>query len=260
LLYSLDQTQEEHARNPFMHYQAVTPGYLRAMGIPLVAGRDLHTGDDADAPPVIVVSRALAEQSWPGEDPIGRRLKLGGPDSPAPWMTVVGVTGAVRYRGLEEPSLTAYMPYRQANSPLNHLIVRAEGEPTAVVRAVRDEIRAVDPAARAVEVATVGELDDGFLDRPRFQTALLGLFGILALLLGAVGTYGVLAFAVSRRRREFAVRLAIGAEARDLIGDVLRRAGSLILAGIGIGLAATLLATRVIQGLLFGVSAVEPVV
>lgn len=152
------------------------------------------------------------------------------------------------------------MPYWQANSRLNHLIVRTDGEPTTVVRAIREEIRAVDPGARAVEVATISELVDGFLDRPRFQTTLLGLFGILALLLGAVGTYGVLAFAVSRRRREFAVRLAVGAEGSDLIRDVLRRAGFLVLAGTGIGLVGTMLATRVLEGLLFGVSALEPAV
>lgn len=254
------QTVGEQARNPFMHYQVVTPGYFRAMGIQLVAGRDFDDRDRADAPAVIVVSRALADRFWPGEDPVGRRLKLGDPESTAPWLTIVGVTGAVRYRDLEEPSLTAYLPHHQTSARLDHLVVRTEGDQAAVVAAVREEIRAVEPNARAADAVTMSKLMDGFLAQPRFQTTLLGLFGILALMLGAVGTYGVLAFAVGQRRREFAVRLAVGASSWNLLTHVIRGAALLSLAGIGIGLLGTMLATRVLEGRLSGASELEPAV
>lgn len=153
------QTPEEQAANPLLVYEAVTPGFFEASGVPLLRGRGFTAADREDAPAVAVVSRSLAESRWPGEDPLGRRLKWGGPGSTLPWITVVGVAGDARYRSLRAPGPVVYVPHRQSPWPLRHLVVRvAAGDPRRVVAGVRREVRSLAPGAHVMAAATPDEL------------------------------------------------------------------------------------------------------
>ncbi|HEX5076153.1 MAG TPA: ABC transporter permease [Gemmatimonadaceae bacterium] len=248
---------EEQRRQPLVNYEAVTPGYFDAAGIPLLEGRSVSTSDDETAQKVVVISAATAQQFWPGESPIGKRLKWGPPTSRQPWVEVVGVVGAARYRDPRVESLDVYVPYTQSPWKLNHLVVRAAGDPRGLTASLRSALAELDPEARAVQVATVGDLAAVALRQPRFQMTLIGAFAALALLLGAVGIFGVVSFATARRTRELGVRMALGAQGGDVkrlvIGETLRT----VAVGIAIGIAGAGVGVRVLRGLVYGVSAAD---
>jgi putative ABC transport system permease protein len=245
-------------RQPLVNYEAVTPGYLKAAGIPLVQGRDITAADDEKVPPVVIVSAATAKQFWPNASPVGKRLKWGPPDSPAPWVTVIGVAGAARYRDPRVESLDVYVPYTQSPWKLNHLVVRSAGDPAALAGSLRSALSEIDPEARATQVATVGELASAALRQPRFQVTLVGAFAALALLLGAVGIFGVVSFATARRTRELGVRMALGARGVDVqrlvLGETLRTVG----VGVAVGVAIAVAGARVLRALVYGVSTTDP--
>jgi putative ABC transport system permease protein len=247
------RTAEEQAAYPFLNYEAVTPGWFSTMGIPLLAGRPFETGDNADAPGVVIISRAIATQFFRDTDPVGQRIKWGGPDSPSPWLTIVGIAGEARYRDLRETSLDVYVPYRQTTWSLNHLAVRTDVPPASVIGAVRDAIRDVEPAASAVQIATMEDLVHRSLGRARFNTILLGTFAAIAVLLAAAGVFGVIGYLTAWRISEVGVRMAVGATPRDIrwliLGDAVRVAA----AGIAVGLAVALAAASIVRDLLFGV-------
>jgi predicted permease len=247
------RTAEEQAAYPLLNYEAVTPGWFSTMGIPLLAGRAFETGDNADAPGVVIISLAIATQFFRDTDPVGQRIKWGGPDSPSPWLTIVGIAGEARYRDLRETSLDVYVPYRQTTWSLNHLAVRTDVPPASVIGAVRDAIRDVEPAASAVQIATMDDLVRRSLGRARFNTILLGTFAVLAVLLAAAGVFGVIGYLTAWRISEVGVRMAVGATPRDIrwliLGDAVRVAA----AGIAVGLAVALAAASVVRDLLFGV-------
>ena len=243
---------------PLVNYEAITPGYFEATGIPLLQGRDFGSADDEAAPRAVIVSAAMAQRFWPNESPSGRRLKWGAPDSPAPWIEVVGVVGAARYRDPRVESLDVYVPYTQSPWKLNHIVLRAAGDPAALTAPLRAALAELDPEVRAVQVATVDELAAAALRQPRFQMTLVGAFAGLALLLGAVGIFGVVSFATARRTRELGVRVALGARAADLqtlvIGETLRTVG----AGIVLGLVAAVVGARVLRSLVYETSTTDP--
>jgi len=249
---------ETQRRQPLVNYEAVTPGYFAAAGIPVLKGRSVSESDDQTAPRVVVVSAATAQRFWPGESPIGKRLKWGPPSSQEPWVEVVGVVGAARYRDPRMESLDVYVPYMQSPWRLNHLVVRAAGDPRALTASLRSALAEVDPEARAVQVATVEDLAAAALRQPRFQMTLVGTFAALALLLGAVGIFGVVSFATAQRTRELGVRMALGAKGTDVkrlvIGETLR----VVAVGITIGIAGAAAGVRVLRGLVYGVSAADP--
>jgi putative ABC transport system permease protein len=245
-------------QQPLVNYEAVTPGYLQAAGIPVVQGRDVLASDDAGSPNVVVVSAAMARRFWPNESPIGKRLKWGPPASRAPWIEVVGVAGAARYRDPRVESLDVYVPYTQSPWKLNHLAVRMAGDPHAVIASLRSAIAEVDPEARAVQVATVGDLAAMALRQPRFQVTLVGAFAALALLLGAVGIFGVVSFATARRTRELGVRMALGARPSDVKLLVIRETLRTVAVGIAVGIAVAAAGVRVLRDLVYGVSAADP--
>jgi putative ABC transport system permease protein len=252
------RSADEQATYPLLNYEAITPDYFSASGIPLLSGRPFQASDDEDAPGVVIVSRGLARRFWPGADPIGRRIKWGPPDGPAPWLTIVGVAGDARYRALQSPTLDVYVPYRQSPWGLNHLIVRAAGDPAALAGALAREARAIDPGVATLDAATARELVDSALRRPRFNTLLLGFFAAAALALAGVGIYGVTSYAAARRTREMGIRMALGAgpgQVRRLVIGQALRAGAV---GIAIGLAAALAGTRLLSGLLFEVRPADP--
>ncbi|HUQ83266.1 MAG TPA: ABC transporter permease, partial [Gemmatimonadaceae bacterium] len=245
-------------RQPLVNYEAMTPGYLQAAGIPLLQGRDITAADNETSSRVAIVSAAMAKLFWPNASPIGKRLKWGAPDSPAPWIEVIGVAGSARYRDPRTETLDVYVPYTQSPWRLNHLVVRAAGDPASLAASVRAALREIDPEARATQVATVGELASVALRQPRFQVTLVGTFAALALLLGAVGIFGVVSFATARRTRELGVRMALGARGSDVqwlvVGETLRTVG----VGVAVGMVAAIAGARVLRALVYDVSATDP--
>jgi putative ABC transport system permease protein len=244
---------DEQKTNPFLNYEAVTPRYFASTGLRVLRGRGFTADDRAEAPRVVILGESVARRFWGGDDPVGKRLKWGGPDGPAPWMEVVGVVEDGRYRGLESVSLDVYVPFEQSPWPLNHLVIRTGADPAALVPALRREASALEPSVRLLDVATVGAMMSAMLARPRFTTTLLATFGISALLLAAVGLAGVLWFTTRERTREIGIRMALGASAGRIRMDVLREGAGL--AGVGLVLGAGLAAVtaRLVRGLLFDV-------
>jgi ABC-type antimicrobial peptide transport system permease subunit len=206
----------------------------------------------------VLVSAATAARFWPNESPVGKRLKWGPPDSPAPWIEVVGVTSAARYRDPRVESLDVYVPYTQSPWRLNHLVLHTQGEPSALAASLRAAVAEIDPDVRVSHVATVGELASEALKQPRFQVTLVGAFAVVALLLGAVGIFGVVSFATARRSRELGVRMALGARGADVqrlvVGETLRTVGI----GIVVGVAGAIAGARLLEALVYGVSARDP--
>jgi putative ABC transport system permease protein len=243
----------EQSANPFLNYEAITPDYFRATGLRLVRGRGFSRADGPQAPRVVILGETVARRFWPGGDPVGKRLKWGGPDSPAPWLEVVGIVEDGRYRGLESVSLDAYVPYEQSPWPMNHLVMRTRGDAAAVTSALRREIAAVEPSVRLLDVATVGAMMRTQLARPQFATTLIGTFGGVALLLAAVGLAGVLWFTTRQRTREIGIRMALGATAGAIRAEVLREGLGLALAGLAVGSAGAALLSRLLRSLLYEV-------
>ena len=242
---------------------AVSEDYFLAMGIPLLRGRTFSAVDDEGAPGVIVVSRAVAERLWPGQDALGRRLALSDRPAPGEWLTVVGVVEDVLQRDLTAPRTAAvYQPYGQVTRPffLDHanFVVRSAAQPSMVRNALRDALRAADPDLPASRLIGMQEAVDSATNGPRFQARLLLTFSLLALLLSAVGVYGVLAWGVTRRRAEIGIRMALGARAGDVALRVLGRTCLLTLAGLLIGVAGAFALTRVLEQFLFGVTPTDP--
>jgi putative ABC transport system permease protein len=232
------QTPAEQAANPTANHERVSPGYFQTLGIPLLAGRDVTWADGPDAPPVVLINRATAERFWPGEDPLGKRLRWGGPAAARwPWLTVIGVVGDARYREIEGVRPDLYVPFLQDPHWAMDLVLRTAGEPTALLPALRTAVAGLDPDQPLARATSLERAVDDATARPRLRTWLLALFAGLALLLAAVGLYGLMALAVAQRRTELGIRLALGAGQGDLLRLVLGRGFGLTLAGLGLGLA-----------------------
>jgi predicted permease len=252
------QGAERAADNPSLNLESIQPNYFETVGVMLVRGRGFTEADRKGAPAVAVVSEDVAARTWPGDNPIGKRLKLGGPASDDPWLTVVGVARPTRYRELVRPRATLYLPAEQFVSAAEMLVVRTASPLTLVAGVVRERVGAVDPDVRVTQLVPFRELLEGPLARPRFNAFLVGVFGIAALLLTAVGLYAVIAASVRRRYKEMGVRVALGAttaEVRSLVlGEGLRLGGL----GATIGLAGAVVATRLLRALLFEVQPLDP--
>ncbi len=244
------------SERPVAGFQVATTDYFRAMGIELLRGRAFTEADRYETPQVVIVNESFARRFYPQEDPLGQRIIIR--DRPQA-CEIVGIVNDVRHFGPhKEPGPEMYVPYNQLAVGAVPLVVRAKSEPAALAEAVRKEIAAVAPEVAVGKIRTMTQLMTAALAEWRFALLLLGLFAGVALLLAAVGIYGVMAYAVTRRRHEFGVRLALGAQAQDLLRLVLRQGMTLVLIGVALGVAAALALTRLLKTLLFGVSASDP--
>jgi putative ABC transport system permease protein len=237
---------------------AVSEDYFRVMGIRLRSGRNFTAQDNSTAPSVAIVSQNVARTLWPGEDALGQRLTMQSRPGPQDWLTVVGVVDDVRQESLTEKAHPAiYQHYPQVKFPffLSHMTftVRTAAQPGGMVAAMRGVLRDVDRNQSARSITTMTDLVATTTAEPRFQTRLIGIFSILALLLAAIGVYGVLACAVAERTREIGIRMALGAEKSDITRLVLKRSLLLVSAGVSLGVAGALAVTRVLAKFLFDV-------
>ena len=242
---------------PRAGYQVVTPGYFAAMGIPLKAGRDVRSSDTRDSEPIVLVNEQLAREIWPGQDPIGKRMKFDPAETA--WTRVVGLVGDIRHLGPSTPPRAElYQAGSQRSFPFMAFVVRTETDPRAIVPLLRRAAAELDPALPLAGLKTMDEHLQRSLAKPRFFSTLVTAFGALAVTLALIGIYAMMAWSVSERRQEFAIRLALGARGPVLVNMVLRKA--LILAGAGIvaGLAGARAATGMVAGLLFGIQPTDP--
>jgi predicted permease len=242
-----------------LRHNAVTPGYFRAMGTPVVAGRDLNEFDRAGVAPVTLVNDALRQKYFHGQNPIGKRIRFGRPTDKDPWVTIVGVVADQKQDGLDQAVLPeAYAPLAQdTQNPLT-FVVRTKGDSQALVAFARAQVQAIDKDLAVTDVITLQDEVHGSVKEQRFRTGLLSGFAAVALLLAAIGIYGVLAYLVAQRSREIGIRMALGAQRGRVLEMVLRQGMQPVLLGALAGVAGAVAVTRFIRGLLFGVEAVDP--
>ena len=238
----------------------VTPDYFRVLGVPLHLGRDFTYRDRYPETADVVVNARLAEGAWPGEDPIGKRLKFGGADSENPWFTVVGVAGDARLVGLAlEEQEGMFMPLLRTDLTLSfvQLAVRTRSEPADAVATIRDAIWEIDEELPMSDVQTMDELVSKNVSRPRFNLAVLGVFAGVAIVLATIGIYGVISHNVTQRSQEIGLRMALGADRSAVLRLVMGRGLLLVLAGLGAGLFLAISATRLLTSFLYEVSATD---
>jgi predicted permease len=239
-----------------LNTNVVSPNYFKTLGIPLVQGRDFVAADTAGAPGVVIINEEFARRYFPGASPLGKRVRT---DSEGPYLEVVGVAKNAKYRSLrEEPLPFFYTPLAQGGMPSMTLFVRTEGDPLAALPSVRAELKSLNKNLTLYQVNTFSAHVAAALSSDTMIAVLLGVFGVAALLLAAVGLYGVMSYVVARRTHEIGVRMALGAQTGDIIKLVLRQGMMLLLVGGVVGLAAAFALTRLMSSLLYGVSATDP--
>jgi putative ABC transport system permease protein len=246
------------ADDPCIERYGTTPDYLRVMGMRLRAGRFLSESDTAASQPVIVISESTARMIWGADNPIGSQVRIGGADS-GPWRTVIGVVADAHHEDVTAPPTAAmYTPQAQVTDSFLVAVIKASTADAAVLAApARAVLRALDPAVPVYDVATLETLVAKASAQRVFVMRLLAGFAGMALLLAAIGLYGVVSYGVSQRTREVGVRVALGAQPRDILQLVMSRGFSLVVAGIGVGLVAALITTRFLDTLVFGVSPID---
>jgi putative ABC transport system permease protein len=261
------QPANEQQRNPYINAQIVSPGYFRALKTGLAAGRFFDERDQAHTTPMAVVSQRVAESFWPGQDAVGKRLKLTGRDQnyrldstePDPWLTVAGVAANVRQRGvMGEPGLDVYLCDQQLFSPESYLAIRTKVDPLTLTEQVKRAVWKADPEQSVFDVQTMEQRVEKTIWQQRLSGLVLLLFAGLGLLLAAVGIYGVMSYTVSQRRREIGIRVALGAQRADVFRLVMGEGLKLSLTGAGLGLLSGLLLARAASHLFYGVSASDP--
>ena len=246
-----------------VYYHEISPNFFHTMGIPLLSGRDFTVRDDSHVPRILIVTESFAKRYWPGQNAVGRRIKFGPADSNAPWMEVVGVVGDIRYRSLRqdpEANPVIYAPLEQSEviEGMN-LMARTKGDPEGMAAPLRQAIQQYDSEIPVYHVATVEQRIAEQGGETRAYASLLGFFALLALLLSAVGVYGVMSYAVAQRTHEIGIRMALGAHPSGVLRLVLEQSLKLTLSGLALGVVGALVLTRLLAGLLFGVRETDPI-
>ncbi len=243
---------------PRAMYQAASPSYFETLHVPLRAGRLLSESDGPDAPKVAVVSELLARRWWKNESPLGRHIRIGGPDSKGPWLTIVGVVGDIMHNPYDrEPRRALYVPYQQAPALWMDIGVRTEGDPLRLAPAVTAAVRSVDPGQ---PITAMMSMTKAIHDRAiglNYMAVMMGIFGVLALGLSSIGVYGVMAYLVSEQTHEIGIRMALGAPRQNVLAMVFRRGMLTIAAGLAIGLPVAYAFARLMSSLIFGVTATD---
>jgi putative ABC transport system permease protein len=238
---------------------AATPDYFRALGTPLIEGRDFTERDDGGAAKVLIINRNLARDLFPSESAVGKRLQLVNSELSDEWREIVGVVGDVRYSGLDNSGVNAiYTPFAQTPLLWSNLMIRTSVSPQSLVQSVRSAIASVNSSLQPAGFRTMDQQVSDSVARPRFNTVLLAAFAALALALAAVGIYGVIAYSVAQRTQEIGVRMALGARSENVVWLVLKQGMTPAFIGALIGLGGAWAMTRLISGLLFEVSATDP--
>ena len=244
-------------------YRTITPNYLETLGVPLLQGRFFTRGDNEKSPAVVIINATMAHTFFPNENPLGKRLQLGAlPEQEVPTMEIVGVVGDVHFGLGTDPQAEMYLPYRQADLLLPvfqlSVILRTAGDPALQTSALRSALAEIDPNQPLVKVRTMEDNMATTVAQPRFRTWLIGILAMLALVLAAVGVYGVMSYTVTQRTSEIGVRVALGAQPKDVFRIIVGEGLRLALFGVGVGLVAALVLTRLLQSFLFGISAYDP--
>jgi putative ABC transport system permease protein len=255
------QTLPPNTSAPLGPLLFVNESYFTTLGVPLVRGRFFEARDKRDAPGVVIINETLAKRFFGTGDPVGKRLKDGGPERPTnPWMTIVGVVGDVPYDGLDAaPEPAFYLPFRQNRSNGQYVVLRTTVDPQSIAPAVRSAVTALDPDLPIANLKTMDTMIADSVGPPRFRTLLVAVFAAVGLLLAAIGIYGVMAYAVTERTHELGVRVALGADRGDVLRLVLLEAGALAGIGVGLGVAGAFATTRMMSTLLFGVTPTDAV-
>ena len=238
----------------------ITADFFETVGTPILRGRTFSAADGANAPRVAVINEMMARRLWPGQDALGRRFKLGPAAANSPWFTVVGIVGDMRRQGPEqEPIPQMFESLAQNPSRLVNLLVRTSVDPHRMMATVQAAARQVDKAAPVYGVTTLDDRLSRFHAQRRFETSLLIAFSLVALLLAAIGIYGLMRYSANTRTREIGIRLAVGAQRHDIFQMILREGLSLTLVGLAVGIAGALLLGRLLSRLVFGISATDPI-
>jgi putative ABC transport system permease protein len=264
-----DKPVPERARLPSAAFTPVSTGYFETMGMRLVRGRLFDRRETPDSPKVIVINETLAKKLWPGQDPLGKRLKQGWPETPdrplkpgdyfSPWREVVGVVADVKFNGISsETPMQVYLPLAHDGARSLALVVRSPAEPSSLVPAIEAIVHDLDKDLPLFQVRTMEQMLDASIARERMSMLIFAVFAIVAVALASVGLYGVVAHGVTERTHEIGVRMALGAEGRHVLGLVVRQGLSMAVVGTVIGVAGAVALSRWIQALLFGVTATDP--
>jgi predicted permease len=250
---------------PTAEYRSAGDDYFAAAGIPVIKGRAFVSTDRDGATPVVIINKALADRLFANQDPIGRRIAWTGDVlqfigmAQNDWRTVVGVVGNTKDGGLDAPTLpVVFTPFSQTNFPTGGFVIKTHGDPAAVAPAATSVVRALAPDSPIEHVLTADQIRDESVAPRRLNALLVGSFGVLALIVAAIGIAAVLAFSVTARTNEIGIRMSLGAEASRVQRMILSEGGTLVGIGLVVGVAGSLLLTRLIQGLLFGVAARDP--
>jgi predicted permease len=237
----------------------VSPGFFETIGARMAAGRSFTDQDNERGTPAAIVNETLARSIWPGEDPVGKRLRPGDGTDNRPWVTVVGVVKDLRRADVTRPIRgEVYACTLQTTPRTQTLLLRTAGDPSAVMSSVRRELQAIDPQLPLFRVTTLGAQVADTLSQPRFQATLLGGFAAIALLLATIGIYGVTSHAVSQRTQEVGIRMAMGAQRSDVRWLILRQHVTPAVVGIAVGIGGAFVLSRFLGSLLYGVGAVDP--
>jgi putative ABC transport system permease protein len=244
-------------------YRTITPNYLETLGVPLLRGRLFTPADNEKAPAVVIINSTMVHTFFPNENPLGKHMQLGAlPEQEIPTMEIVGVVGDVRPGAGLDPQAEMYLPYRQADLLLPvyqlSLVMRTAGDPLLQTSALRDALSQIDPNQPLVKVRTMEDNMATTVAQPRFRAWLIGIFALLALLLSAVGVYGVMSYTVTQRTSEIGVRVTMGAQPQDVFRIIVGEGLRLALIGVAVGLIAAFALTRLLQSFLFGISAYDP--